>query len=72
MAYANLNTELRLGWLTTRIQGFRAMLADRKQRRAVYATTVRELQSCSDRELADLGIHRSEIAQIAEEAALRA
>ena len=65
MAFVNQTTDLRFGGLTARIQGLRTMLAGRKQQRAAYATTVRELQSCSNRELADLGIHRSEIARIA-------
>ncbi|WP_409455727.1 DUF1127 domain-containing protein [Paracoccus sp. (in: a-proteobacteria)] len=34
-------------------------------RRALYRQTVRELNGLSDRELADLGIHRLEITSIA-------
>jgi uncharacterized protein YjiS (DUF1127 family) len=36
--------------------------------RAVYRATLRELQALSNRELADLGIHRSEISRIAQDA----
>ena len=38
-------------------------------RRAVYAQTLRELNSLSDRELADLGVHATQITDIAREAA---
>lgn len=39
------------------------------QRRRVYAQTVAELNSLSDRDLADLGLHRSLIRAVAKEAA---
>lgn len=42
-------------------------LQERLAKRSVYATTVRELQSLSNRELADLGISRSSISSIAYE-----
>lgn len=51
---------------------FRAVIADvvdRAARKKVYRTTVLELNNLSSRELADLGIHRSEIKRIAYEAA---
>ena len=38
-------------------------------RRAIYRQTVRELRALSDKELADLGIHRSIITRMALEAA---
>ncbi|MCC1482234.1 DUF1127 domain-containing protein [Roseibaca sp. Y0-43] len=41
------------------------------QQRAVYNRTARELHALSDRELGDLGIHRSEIPRIAAEAAFK-
>lgn len=40
-----------------------------RARRAVYRQTVNELSNLSNRELADLGIHRSMITRIATEAA---
>ena len=40
-------------------------------KRIVYNTTVRELNTLSGRELADLGIHRSMIRSIAYEAAYK-
>ena len=39
------------------------------ERRRIFKQTVRELQSLSSRELADLGIHRSMITRVANEAA---
>ncbi|MGR3496652.1 DUF1127 domain-containing protein [Citreimonas sp.] len=38
-------------------------------RRAVYRRTLNELYSLSDRDLADLGIHRSQVRSIAWQAA---
>lgn len=38
-------------------------------RRAVYRRTVAELRALNDRDLADLGVHRSQIANLAHEAA---
>jgi len=43
--------------------------AERRAQRNVYHQTLRELQSCSDRELASLGFSRSSIKDIAFEAA---
>lgn len=42
---------------------------DYRRRLAVYRQSLRELRNLSDRELADLGIHRSMITQLAHEAA---
>ncbi|RGP36655.1 DUF1127 domain-containing protein [Pseudotabrizicola alkalilacus] len=39
------------------------------ERRRVFKLTVRELQALSNRELADLGIHRAMITRVANEAA---
>ena len=39
------------------------------RRRSVYNRTVRELENCSNRELADLSIARADIPRIAAEAA---
>lgn len=48
---------------------FRANFAAAAARRAIYNQTVRELSALSGRELADLGIARSEIRFLANEAA---
>ncbi|MFV1874708.1 MULTISPECIES: DUF1127 domain-containing protein [Nioella] len=70
MAYALSNSTLldRIG-LTARIQDLRDTLAKRAARRAVYNRTMAELQVLNDRDLADLGFHRSEIPHIAQQAA---
>ncbi|NNE86993.1 MAG: DUF1127 domain-containing protein [Silicimonas sp.] len=44
-------------------------LRTRRAQYAVYRTTLRELEALSERELADLGIHRAEIRGIAYQAA---
>lgn len=43
--------------------------ADRLATHRVYKTTLAEMQVLSDRELADLGLHRSELKRIAWDAA---
>jgi uncharacterized protein YjiS (DUF1127 family) len=68
MAYVNstrANTVSLSDRFGSLIAGFKAALA----RRRVYDQTVRELASLSDRDLADLGINRAVIAQVASEAA---
>lgn len=52
-----------------RLSGLRSTLAERMAKRKVFVTTLRELQSLSDRDLADLGLARSHIKGIAFEAA---
>lgn len=51
--------------LNSVLQSVRAAFA----RRRLYNQTVRELANLSDRDLSDLGIHRSSISEIAFEAA---
>lgn len=53
----------------TGIMGLFVRLQEARARRAVYRQTVAELSNLSNRELEDLGIHRSMIARIAAEAA---
>ncbi|WP_376780373.1 DUF1127 domain-containing protein [Paracoccus jeotgali] len=53
----------------TGILGMIMRLQEARARRAVYRQTVTELSHLSNRELADLGIHRSMITRIATEAA---
>lgn len=43
--------------------------ADRRKQNAVYTRTLNELSALSNRELADIGLHRCEISRIAAEAA---
>jgi len=68
MAYINISRGLSASlsdWLGDTVKSIRLSL----QRRRVFKQTVRELNSLSSRELADLGIHRTMITRIALEAA---
>lgn len=47
----------------------RGSLSERVAKYRLYRATLNELDSLSDRELADLGIHRADIGGIASEAA---
>lgn len=55
--------------LADRISGFVALTKANLARRAVFSQTVRELNTLTDRELADLGIARVDILSVAREAA---
>lgn len=55
--------------LVARIAAFAKGLREAHDRRRVYNLTVRELSVLSDRDLADMGIHRSTITDVAREAA---
>jgi uncharacterized protein YjiS (DUF1127 family) len=68
MAY---NTDTGFGGfaLGQRFSALRAELAEKAEKRKVYRTTLTELQSLSNRDLADLGLSRSMIPNIAFEAA---
>ena len=68
MAYA-VSTQATTVTLVARLAHVLAQVADRMERRRVYKQTVAELSSLSGRELADLGIGRSQIRAIALEAA---
>lgn len=68
MAYAT-DTRALGASLAQRLGELRASLADRYAKYKIYRQTVSELANLTDRELADLGIHRSMIGEIAGEAA---
>jgi uncharacterized protein YjiS (DUF1127 family) len=55
--------------LIERVASVTGSLRDGWRRFRVYRQTLRELNALGDRELADLGIHRSNIGAIANEAA---
>lgn len=55
--------------LTGRVSAFFSDLGARMERRRVYRETYNELAALSSRELADLGIARSDVRNIAHEAA---
>lgn len=71
MTYAHNTVAPRHTGILARLHGFRGTLQTVIQQRAVYTRTIQELQALSNRELADLGIHRSEIPSIAAEAAFK-
>jgi hypothetical protein len=52
-----------------RLSGVHATLSDKMAKRKVFLTTLRELQSLSNRDLADLGLSRAALRGIAMEAA---
>ena len=54
--------------LKARFHQIRAFLEQRAARRALHRRVVDELHASSDRDLADLGFHRSEIPRIARQA----
>ena len=73
MAFANethrAQQDLTLGgW----IRDLRTNLGERAARYRAYRATLNELQALSDRDLADLGLHRAMIADVAREAAFKA
>jgi len=68
MAYQT-QTQFAGASFAARFSAFRAEIAQKLANRKVYTTTVNELQALSNRELADLGLGRSEIKRIALEAA---
>ena len=68
MAYVNTNSVARKGFADRLAVVKDAVLTAINQRR-VYTRTVIELNSLSDRDLADLGISRLGITEIAREAA---
>ena len=55
--------------LAERFASFRANLVEANAKRKVYNQTIAQLSDLTDRDLADLGIHRSAIGAIATEAA---
>lgn len=54
------------------LSGLRTTLAERFAQYRSYRTTLDELGMLTDRELADMGMHRSDIREIAFEAAYKA
>ncbi len=68
MAYVNQSRAVKVtlsDWLSALVDALKTSAAKRR----IYNQTLRELRSLSDRDLADLGIHRMSITEIAQEAA---
>ena len=57
------------GSIVERIGRIRAAIGDRHARQTLYRRTLAELQALSDRDLADLGIARGDLHDLAREAA---
>lgn len=55
--------------LTERLAALRLRFVEAQEKRATYRRTMRELSDLSNRELADLGLHRSGIRRVALESA---
>jgi uncharacterized protein YjiS (DUF1127 family) len=68
MAYAH-STQVARGGLLARLALLKDGIATAVQQRRTYSRTLAELNALSDRELADLGIARLAIPDIAHEAA---
>jgi uncharacterized protein YjiS (DUF1127 family) len=62
MAYVNVTTAPSLA---DRFNAVLSMIATRRKQGRVYRTTFNELSSLSNRELADLGMSRSQIRSVA-------
>ncbi|QYZ70387.1 DUF1127 domain-containing protein [Neotabrizicola shimadae] len=68
MAYVN-NTRTASPALSSEVGGIFKSIKVALERRAVFSRTVRELNGLTDRELADLGISRVSIRDVAAQAA---
>ncbi len=68
MAYLNEIRDRRVGMMD-RLNAWMETLGERRKRNVLYRRTLAELSSLTDRDLADLGVHRSEVHRIAHEAA---
>ena len=68
MAYVN-STRAASGSFSDRFSAVTKYVQLALQRRRMYSQTARELNALTDRELADLGIHRTDIRRIALQAA---
>lgn len=68
MAYMN-TTRTAQATISDRITGAFIAVKAAYQRRRIYDQTLRELRALSDRDLDDLGLHRTMISEIAHQAA---
>jgi uncharacterized protein YjiS (DUF1127 family) len=69
MAHTSTTLPVTGSWLADTFTRWRMQLADKARRSHAYRTTYTQLNAMTDRELADIGISRLQIAEIAEEAA---
>lgn len=66
---ATITTNTHKGFTVDRIRAAMRNFGEEMVRRRIYRTTLGELSALSNRELADLGMSRSELRRIAYEAA---
>jgi uncharacterized protein YjiS (DUF1127 family) len=69
MAHTSTTLPAAGNWLADAFTRWRMQLAEKARRGHAYRTTYAQLDAMTDRELADIGISRLQIAEIAEEAA---
>ena len=69
MAYATQTQHATGGSAWLWLGNLRTTLADRAAKHRLYRQTLSELASLTDRDLADLGIHRADIRDVAANAA---
>jgi uncharacterized protein YjiS (DUF1127 family) len=55
--------------LAEKFAALRARMREARRTRAIYRQTLEELSQLSERDLADLGLHRSQIRTVAQQAA---
>ena len=72
MAYANETRRAPELSILSRVAELRSDLVERFAQFRLYRATLNELASLSDRDLADLGLHRGMIADVAREASYKA
>lgn len=68
MAYVNTTRFSQIS-LLSRVLAMTSSITAALRQRQTYLRTLRELNNLSDRDLADLGIHRASLADIAHESA---
>ncbi|SEA46467.1 DUF1127 domain-containing protein [Rubrimonas cliftonensis] len=68
-AYRRAGLAQDFGTILGPIRALRAHVEDWARRREAYHETLAELSALSDRDLADIGFHRSDLPRVAREAA---
>ena len=66
---ASITTTAGAGTLRDRVGQMTANFKARYAQHRIYRATLTELNALSERELADLGLHRSQLAEVAHQAA---
>lgn len=69
MTFQNITPVHPFSGLVASFHDLRMRAQERRATRAAYIRTLNELSAMSSRELADIGLHRSDIPEVAEKAA---